>query len=84
MTHQFFLIFVSFETSMTSHIVNFGSFFVQLQPNSIELNEDEEDEQTEGAMVKRLFFYLIYKWHGIRQSIGSSIRGQKTHNAGTM
>jgi hypothetical protein len=26
--------------------------------NSIELNEDEDDEQTEGAMVKRLVFYF--------------------------
>jgi hypothetical protein len=43
---------------MTSHIVNFGPFFVQLQPNSIQLNKDEDDEQTEGAMVKRLVFYF--------------------------
>jgi hypothetical protein len=27
-------------------------------PNSIELNEDEDDKQTEGAMVKRLVFYF--------------------------
>jgi hypothetical protein len=30
----------------------------QLQPNSIESNEDEDDKQTEGAMVKRLVFYF--------------------------
>jgi hypothetical protein len=53
-------------------------------PNSIELNEDEDDEQTEGAMVKRLVFTLINMWHGIRQSMGSSMRRKTTHNAGTM
>jgi hypothetical protein len=58
MTHQFFLIFASFETSITPRIVNFGPLFVQSQPNSIELDEDEDDEQTEGAIVKLLVFYF--------------------------
>jgi hypothetical protein len=46
---------------MTSRIVNFGPFVVQLQPNPIELNEDEDDEQTEGAMVKGLVFYFDFQ-----------------------
>jgi hypothetical protein len=41
-------------------------------PNSIELNEDEDDEQTEGAMVKRLVFYF-----DLHVAWDSTINGQQ-------
>jgi hypothetical protein len=41
-------------------------------PNSIELNEDEDDEKTEGAMVKRLVFYF-----DLRVAWDSTINGQQ-------
>jgi hypothetical protein len=41
-------------------------------PNSIELNEDEDDEQTEGAMIKRLVFYF-----DLHVAWDSTINGQQ-------
>jgi hypothetical protein len=41
-------------------------------PNSIGLHEDEDDEQTEGAMVKRLVFYF-----DLHVAWDSTINGQQ-------
>jgi hypothetical protein len=58
LTHWFFLVFASFDISTSSCITNFSPLFIQSHLHSIESNEDkdEDDKETEGALVKGLVF----------------------------